>query len=286
MVKAHDGRDLQVLEAGDLDGFPVFVHHGTPACRLLYKGTIDDARSRGIRLISHDRPGYGGSTRRPGRIIGDVADDVAAIADHLGLDHFASWGISGGGPHVLACAALLPDRCVAAAALASIAPYDAEGLDFFAGMGEDNIEEFKLSLDGEEAIRPGAEEHRRQMMSSAEDLIESIRTLLTPTDEAVFRGETADYLVRWMTCGMKAGVDGWLDDDLAFVWSWGFDLKEIDIPVQVWQGRQDKFVPFGHGEWIARQVPTAEPHLTDVDGHMTLLTNRIPEVHAWLLRHP
>jgi pimeloyl-ACP methyl ester carboxylesterase len=88
-----------------------------------------------------------------------------------------------------------------------------------------------------------------------------------------------------MTAGIGKSIDGWIDDDMAFVWPWGFDVRDITVPVQVWQGREDKFVPFGHGEWFVRNIPTAESHLSDTDGHLTLLVNRIPEIHAWLLSH-
>ena len=133
-VTTQDGRKLRISEAGQPDGIPVLVHHGTPGSRLLYQPWVEDAQSRGIRLISYERPGYGGSTPHPGRSVASVADDVSAIAEHLNLDLLCVWGASGGGPHALACAALLPDLVVAAAAIASPAPYHADGLDWLAGM--------------------------------------------------------------------------------------------------------------------------------------------------------
>lgn len=286
IVRTQDGRDLQVLEAGDLDGFPIFVHHGTPGCRLLYPGTVEDAAARGIRLLSHDRPGYGRSMRHRRRRVVDVAGDVRAICDELGIERFGSWGFSGGGPHALACGARLEDRCVAVASLAAIGPYGADGLDFFAGMGEENVAGFKQTLDGEDAIRPETEEQRAQMMSGdPEDIINSIRTLLAPVDEAVFRGAAADYLVKWMLGGMGDGADGWIDDDLVLMSPWGFDVREIAVPVSIWHGRHDRFVGINHAEWFVGRIPNAESRLSESDGHLTLLTDRIPEVHQWLLDH-
>src|SRR5437016_2989692 len=149
-VTTADGRVLTVREAGNPRGVPVLAHAGTPGSSLLYEPHVRDAEEKGIRLISYDRPGYGGSTRQPGRNVADCAVDVEAVCDALGIERFCVWGISGGGPHALATAALLPQRVAAAAALASVAPCDAEGLDFFAGMGEQNIEEFGAARDDPE----------------------------------------------------------------------------------------------------------------------------------------
>jgi pimeloyl-ACP methyl ester carboxylesterase len=145
-VQGPDGRTLAVEEAGDPAGRPVLIHNGTPNSRLIYAPVDADAKARGLRLISYDRPGYGGSSPHPGRTVADCAADVRAICATLGIDRLATWGISGGGPHVLACAALLPDLVVAAASLASPAPRGAEGLDWFAGMGQDNVDDFKVLL--------------------------------------------------------------------------------------------------------------------------------------------
>ena len=121
-VRAPDGRTLAIEEAGDPGGRPVLVHNGTPNSRHLYGPAAADAAARGLRLIGYDRPGYGGSTPQPGRTVADCAADVRAICAGLGIDRLAMWGVSGGGPHVLACAALLPDLVTAAASLASLAP--------------------------------------------------------------------------------------------------------------------------------------------------------------------
>jgi pimeloyl-ACP methyl ester carboxylesterase len=149
-ISTEGGRKIRILEAGQPDGVPVLVLRGTPHSRLLYDRWVEDAQSRGIRLIGYERPGYGGSTRHPGRTVASAANDVAAIAKGLGLNRLLVWGISGGGPHALACAALLPGLVAAAAVLASPAPYPAEGLDYLAGMGEDNVAGFRAALKSRE----------------------------------------------------------------------------------------------------------------------------------------
>jgi pimeloyl-ACP methyl ester carboxylesterase len=147
-VTARDGRTIHVYDAGAPNGFPVVYHHGTPSSGRPADAWVDDAHAQGVRWISFDRAGYGGSSPCLGRSIGDVAGDVADVLDALGADRFGTWGFSGGGPHALACAALLPDRCVAAVTVASVGPYGVDGLDWHDGMGEGNVEGFELVLRG------------------------------------------------------------------------------------------------------------------------------------------
>lgn len=283
-VITPDERTLCVREAGDPNGVPIFVLHGTPGSGLLYDVHVRDAEERGIRLVSYDRPGYGASTRDQGRNIADCARDVAAIADALAVERFCVWGISGGGPHALAAAALLPDRVAAAAALASVAPYDGEGLDFTAGMGEQNVSEFEALLKNEAEHLAGLARERETLLAAKpEDLAEAWTTLLGPADREVVTGEFAAYLLSWMQIGLAPGCEGWSDDDIVFVWPWGFELASIRVPVLHLQGEQDKFVPLGHGVWLSKHIPGVDSRITPDDGHLTLLTRRIPDVHAWLL---
>ncbi len=283
ILEAADGRTLAVEESGDLDGRPVLVHMGTPNSRLLYGPNVADAAARGLRLISYDRPGYGGSAPSPGRSVADSAGDVRAICAALGIDRLAMWGISGGGPHVLACAALLPDLVTAAASLASTAPFDADGLDWFADMGQDNVDDFKLLVADQDAARAKLEQDREEYLAaSASDLAGNLKSLLTPTDAAVLTGELADYLVYSAREGLAPGGQGWWDDGLAEARPWGFELARISVPVLLLHGREDKFVPFGHGQWLAAHIPGVEARLLEGDGHLTLLEHRIAEVHAWL----
>ena len=283
-VTTSDGRTLTVRESGDPEGFPVLFISGTPGSSTLYEPHVRDAAERGIRLFSYDLPGYGGSTRHQGRTVADCAPDIAAVCDALGVERFCVWGISGGGPHALAAAALLPDRVIAAVALASCAPYDADGLDFLAGMGEQNIEEFGAVFEGEDALHTVIEKDRRDMLSATPDqLVELWQTLLGPSDREVATGVLAAFLLDHIRAGIGSSGDGWIDDDLAFVTPWGFDLASIRVPVQLWQGEQDRFVPYAHGVWLAGQIPGVDARLTAEDGHLTLVERRVPEVHAWLL---
>jgi pimeloyl-ACP methyl ester carboxylesterase len=284
LLRARDGRALRVYESGSRHGKPVLAIYGTPSGGMVYRPHADDAEAKGIRFVTWDRPGYGDSTPRPGRSVADVVEDAAAIADELELERFAVWGVSGGGPHALACAALLGDRVAAVASLASPAPYGADGLDWLAGMGEDNIEEFGATLEGRLALEPLLTRHAAGLAgASAEDLRSTWATLLAPVDAEVTTGRLAEYLLENMREALDPGVEGWIEDDLAFVAPWGFELDEILVPVLLWHGVHDRFVPFAHGRWLSERIPGVEARLTDEDGHLTLSERRVPDVHAWLL---
>lgn len=288
MTRQHsisvDGRTLGVVEAGDPRGPAVFALHGTPGSRLLWRGLIEDADARGIRLVGYDRPGYGGSDPQPGRRVADAAGDVAAIADALGLDRLAVEGGSGGGPHALACAALLPERVVATACLAGVAPYPAEGLDWLEGMGQDNLDEFAATLEGREPLERYLRDQADSMLAAEpEALADTLRSLLSPPDAAILTGEVAEFLHEATRIGIGERLDGWIDDDFVFLEPWGFGLEDIRTPVQLWHGAQDRFVPLAHGEWLAERIPGVEAHLSDQDGHLTIQLERIGEVHAWLV---
>jgi pimeloyl-ACP methyl ester carboxylesterase len=283
-VTLADGRTLHVYDEGDPRGAALVVHHGTPSSGRLYPAQVDDARARGIRLIGYDRPGYGGSSAQLGRSVADAASDVAELLEALDVDRFASWGHSGGGPHSLACAALLPERCVAAAVLSSPGPYGAEGLDFQDGMGELNTEEFDAVLAGADALEPSLRRNQAEMFSAGADgLREALITVLSPVDQEAFTPEVGEWMYSIMEEGAGTRIEGWRDDNLAFVKPWGFEPAEVRVPVVLLHGVQDLMAPPGHGRWLAARIPGVEARINDADGHLTVAVSHIPEVHAWLL---
>ena len=272
-IPGPDGRVIEVLTGGDPGGFGLLFHGGSPSAVAAYEPFDEVARSLGLRWVTYSRPGYGGSTLRPapGRYVDDVAESVIVL-DHLGIGEFLTLGWSGGGPRALACAALLPDRCRAAASLAGVAPYLAEGLDWFAGMAEENQAEYHAAEAGPEVYADYLLEHFMPVLEATPDeLAAAMGGLVSPVDRATITPEFADWLSRTFRQGGIQGVGGVRDDGLAAISPWGFDLADIRVPVAVWQGRDDAMVPYPHGEWLAANVPGAQAHLFEEEGHLSLV---------------
>ena len=277
-VRTPDGRRLAVEDAGERDGRPVMVHVGTPNSRHLYGRTVADAAARGLRLISYDRPGYGDSTPHPGYAVSDCASDVRAICDALGIGRLAMWGLSGGGPYVLACAAQLPDLVAAAACLCSIAPYDAEGLDWFVGLDQATIDEVRLMFADRTASRAMFETERQKLLAASPGELARDWQAHSPGADLAFLTEEAVSVQR----ALAPGIEGSWDDCWAQVTPWGFELSQRSVPVLLLHGRQDEAVPFSHGQWLAAHIPRVEAWLFDNESHGTLRENQIGQVHAWL----
>lgn len=274
-VPTHDGRVLEVLTGGDPQGFPLLFHSGTPSAAVAYPAFEAVVLGLGLRLVSYSRPGYGGSTPRPftetgPRIVDDVADS-RTVLDHLDIDTFVTLGWSGGGPRALACAALLPSRCRAAATLAGVAPFDALGLDWTADMGPENVAEFDAASQGATVYQGLLEQTLPELLAAGpEEVADAFGGLVTPVDRAFVTGDFAANLSEVFHRAGLQGVVGARDDGLAIVAPWGFEPAEIRVPVAVWQGRHDAMVPYAHGVWLAEHVAGAEAHLFDEEGHLSL----------------
>lgn len=270
-VTLRDGRSLDVLVGGAERGLGLIAHHGTPSDATRFATWDEPAARHGLRLVTYSRPGYATSTRNPGRTVGDIAADVAAVADAVGIGEFVSIGRSGGGPHAIACAALLPGRCLAVAALVTVAPWGAPNLDWFDGMAQLNLDEFGAALRGEDALRAWMAEHGEEYRHvRGEDLAAALGDALPPVDHAALAAGAADGFASSIRRGLEHGFDGWVDDDLAFTRPWGFDLEMIERPVRIWQGELDRLVPLAHGRWIAGVIPGARFVMAAGHGHMSL----------------
>jgi pimeloyl-ACP methyl ester carboxylesterase len=282
-VVTSDGRTLRYEQIGDSSGAPVFVLHGTPGSRLSglhpHHQRVAEA---GLRVITYDRPGYGGSSRRAGRRVVDCVGDIARIADELGLDRFAVSGASGGGPHALAAGARLVGRVTSVACDAGAAPYDAPDLDWFGGMDPVNVQELRWALAGEETLTHELAREARTVLDRIEEnpaaVLEGIE--LAASDRAVLERPDVRETVRVSTReAFKQGVWGWVDDDLAFVAPWGFDVQEIAVPVEIRYGDGDVLVPSAHGRWLAAHVPGASVTIDRAGGHLST-----PDEHLKRLR--
>jgi len=253
-VRLPDGRTLHGVDSGG-DGPVVVWHHGTPHTGALVAPLLAAAADRGLRLVSYARPGYGGSTARPGRDVASAASDVASALHALGVERFVTVGSSGGAPHALACAALLPGRVTAVAALSGLAPYTGDP-DWFAGMADDRA--LRAATAGRDA--------RREYARSAE------------FDPATFTDADWEALSgTWAGVGEDAvraaasTPDGAVDDDLAFVSPWGFDPSAIAVPTLVVHGVDDRMVPVAHAHRLLAAIPGATPWLRPGDGHVSVL---------------
>jgi pimeloyl-ACP methyl ester carboxylesterase len=269
---AADGRVLAYVDGGRPDGYPVFGLHGTPGCR--YSRMLDDSIyvEAGVRYITTDRAGYGRSTRNRGRQVSSEATDLLAIADALDLDRFAVVGGSGGGPHALACAALLPERVERVACQSSLAPLGAGGLtkgEWLIAMDPEIAAELAWAEAGEEVL---AHEMQRtqalmeQRIASTPELLlgeeasdGDVAFLQRPEVVAAFRrviGEQARH-----------GVGGSVDDMMAFVNNWGFDLSIVRLPVLLTYGTEDSSCPVAHGRFLAAALPKVQVVEVEGSGH-------------------
>ena len=272
-VDLGDGRRLHAYDVGaDHDGrLAVFWHHGTPNIGKPPEPLFPVAARLGIRWVSYDRPGYGGSTPCPGRNVASAAADVCVIADALGIERFAVMGHSGGGPHALACGALLPERVVGVVSVAGFAPFGAEGLDWFAGMAEPSVAPMRAAVEGRAA------KERYEASAAVND------PGFIPADYAAL-ARTWSWFGEVVGPAVEAGPGGLIDDDLAFVAPWGFDPAQVGVPVLFLHGGRDRVVPCAHGRWLTGRCPTAVMRVGADDGHISILSHATKAME-WLRAH-
>ena len=285
VVKAPDGRRLVVESSGNRAGKTVFLLHGTP-------GTLKGPWPRGIfvyrlgiRLISYNRPGYAGSDRREKRTVADAAYDVEAIADHFGIDQFSVIGRSGGAPHALACAAdpRLRGRIMCAAALSSLAPYNADGLDWYEGMAESNKRAYHDAESNLQALIATLNERAGHVRNNSQGLLDLLWPELAGPDKHVI-GDIAlrQKIAETHEDALRQSADGWIDDVYALSRPWGFDFSDIKVPVLLWHGGDDAFSPVGHAKWLAEQIRGAELKLESNVAHFGAV-EILPEILSWVL---
>jgi pimeloyl-ACP methyl ester carboxylesterase len=285
-VKTPDGRQLSTQIYGDPDGKPVFLLHGTPGSRIgpHPRGTV--LHRLGVRLIAFDRPGYGDSDRFEGRRVADAAADVLAIADAFDLEKFAIMGRSGGGPHALACAALLPDRLTKVAVLVGIAPRGAVGLDWYDGMTQSNISEYTAAANGYEMLAAMTEAAADAVRANPASLLASLQIEMPDPDRRVVTDPgIRALLLKSYAEALRTSADGWIDDVLAFHLPWEFDPATISIPVLLWHGAIDNLSPVSHAMWLAQRIASATVVVQAGAAHFSAL-DVLPDILRWLSSEP
>ena len=283
-LRLPDGRSLDVFLDGPPSGTPLVYHVGTPSAGIPWAPEVEAFAKRGLRYVSFSRPGYGSSTRRPGRSVADVVDDTIAVLDAIGADRCHVFGWSGGGPHALACAALMPERVISVATIGGVAPYPAEGLDWIAGMGAENVEEFTAAIVGPDELITFMERAAPAFRAvTPEGVADAFGDVIDDVDRGTLTGAFSAWMADDFHEALRIGYWGWFDDDMAFTRPWGFGVDEIRVPVFVWQGGHDRMVPFSHGEWLATHIPEARARLFPEHGHLTLAVGSLPRIVDELL---
>ena len=264
-----DGRILDLLDNHHDSKYAIIFHHGTPGDSTIWQAWHDDLATEPFRTIAVSRPGYSVSDRKSGRRVIDAYADHKEILDQFNIEHFVSIGWSGGGPHALAMS--LDSRCRGIITLAGVAQYGQSDLNFLEGMGVENHEEFGEAFKGEAPLREWMNANAIALKDvTGDEIREAFGGLLGDADKEVLAGEYANDMAGAMRRGLGNGFDGWIDDDLAFVQNWGFDIGHISVPVQLWQGDDDFMVPHSHSLWLASKIPTAEVKFTPGEGHLSL----------------
>lgn len=281
-----DGRTIHCIVdlTADADAPLLVFHHGTPAAGPMSPALLAAAHAAGFRLVELVRPGYGPTERAPGRTVASNTLLTRALVAHLGGGPFASCGWSGGGPHTLADAALIDD-CVGSVCIAGVGPFDAPDLDFLAGMGQDNLDEFGAASD------PAALETYLTATAAglrggdADTMRREMASLLPPADLAFLDDATAANLAESIAWSVSHGIWGWFDDDIAFTNPWGFDPSAIRVPVTLLQGADDLMVPFAHGQWLAARMPHARAILEQGEGHLSIVGRYLTDAMLGLRAH-
>lgn len=275
IVRLPDGRQLEVRDVGSREGAPLLFYPCTPSAAVSCELLEGPATSRGFRMICYSRPGYGRSTPRfdPAEaLVANDAADTAAVLDSLGIRQFVALAWSGGGPRAFACAALLPDRCVAAASVASLVPPGAEGTSLEAGMRQENVAEFQAAAEGLDALAANIEQQIAPLVGATDaQLLEFFAAMLSPPDQRALQTELGDYLVRTMRHSLRQGPIGWRDDTLSALRPWGFSLADIAVPMTIYHGTEDGNLDPSQAVWLHEHVPSSRLHLLDGEGHVSLM---------------
>lgn len=278
-ITLPDGRSLGFAEYGDPSGFPVFYFHGGQESRLSSAFMDPIARELQLRIIAPDRPGIGLSSFQEGRTLLDWGKDMADLADALGIGTFSVFGLSGGGPHVLACTLGFPDRIVKASIVSGTGPHNYKGKLrgvwfpvklmhwFAAGKNDKNLRKFIAR-----EHKTLSEKPQKRLRQLQKFLPKPDRVLLT--DNPTYGIEFIKASQEAYRQGMEAAVQEWK----LYVSDWGFSLRDIQKHIVLWYGGKDKMAPKHRGTYLHQMLPNSTFHLMPNEGHFSLIRNHLREI--------
>jgi pimeloyl-ACP methyl ester carboxylesterase len=286
LLRLVDGRALELYVSGPEDATPLIVHHGIPGSAAPLPPLETAAHGAGLRYVSYARPGYAGSSRLVGRCVADTASDVAEILLYLGADRCVVTGWSGGGPHALATAVVLPDQVAGCLLIGSLAPYTAEDLDWFDGLAEQNEQSTRLILDGDhDGLRALLVPYAAaENFADIDSFIAIWPSMLPGRDRRALQSAFGFALAQHMGGGVRESTDGWMDDLLAQFVDWGFDPESVSCPVLLWHGANDLVVPRTHWIWFDEHLSTVQSALELEDGHFSLMADHARSMVTELAR--
>ena len=284
LVTLKDGRKFEIQLSGSPQDSAVVFHHGTPGGSSTWGSWLDELDRLGGFGFSYSRPGYGQSDRHEGRTVASNARDIAEVLEFLGITKTVSIGWSGGGPHCLADTTLPQNQ--AAISLAGVGAFGADDLNFLEGMGEENHVEFGAAIEGSVAIETWMKQYSPEIGTvTGDQIIEAFGGLIGEADKKALRAGSADETASSFRQALQVSYYGWMDDDLAFVKDWGFDITKINKPVELWQGNDDFMVPHAHGYWLEKHIPTAKLHFVPGEGHISLGENQRAAIIANAIKY-
>ena len=266
IFKLSDGRNFEFMRNGVQSDSAIILHAGTIQDISGWKIWLDSFAAHGIQAISIGRSGYVGSTPKPGRITIDIARDVSELANHLGIAKMVSVGLSGGGQHAIATG--LDPRTVGIVTTGSLAPFDEMGDDFYTGMQQADLDEYADAL---RDINDLVTRFRKWLNVDTGESISGVE--VSENDSKAQASPSWRILIDSCNLTMRSGFDWVADDYSSYLNPWGFDPRDIEVPVIIWQGGLDKNVPPQHGKWLAANIPGSQLHMIEDESHVGLYIN-------------
>lgn len=282
-ITLPDGRKLGYDEHGPPDGEPLFYFHGTPSSRIEFNQVRNDSllESLNLRLIVPDRPGMGLSSLQPGRCFLDWPRDVIFLADHLGFDRFAIVGYSGGGPYAAACARSIPERITKAGIVSGTGPFTEQAL--MEGIPKTNRDYFDLSHQNPWLSRMMIRMMGMMTRIAPGKIIANMMSTLPEADRIVMnQPDVQQIFLAMFREALRQGPRGAQHETRLMVTAWDFKPQDIQVPVYLWHGEEDRNAPIAMGHYMANAIPNSQAKFYPGEGHLSLFKKYAEEIFRTL----